>query len=1344
MKASPHRDSNLNDEKSLRKRRSLANRIVRRPSLTNSNDKIVADVALVQLAELLVSLGRTLDMGKLLEQNPSPSLDAGPLQQRFNKTLEDYSKQVNNPGLSSRCGPMALFQVARVLNPEQTAYHSLVEMKGPPGGCSLALLQQTAVNLKIGVVAVARAAGAPLVVPSVVHWKVGHYGAIVAQEGELFKIVDSAQGRDKLVPASAILAESSGYFLVPQTSITNGFRIVSPEEAEAVVGSGYVTTITDEADHYAPTQQGPGLPVWRVSEPFVSLWLQGTTLRYATSPGKTIVFDVAYSQRNTADHTGETSFGPSWECSWLSYIDYTWVREFDTELQEWQYWIDTPPELHESLGGTRFYVGDDTTPEYSTYSTMAETGNFHTACGYDFTISYPDGSRREYKASSCSGNFYVRKYLSAIVDPQGRRTVLNYVTNSGTLLLNSLVDIDNRTNLFVYDTIFTNQLSQVIDPFGRTNKFYYDGTGHLTNIVNAIGMGCKFVYDNQGVATNMITAYGTNAFKYSMNTNAGNVVTRSLLVTEPTGQNHLYIYRDQSTKLSTNSSVDLLPCSYSTNEVPSTSPFTNTLDNTWMDARNSFYWSPHSYVQLSTNYLQSGDLSNLTLNDYKLSRLRHWLMRGLSTLSTTLSMERGPSPDGVQDGLKQWYDYWGKSGLVATNCSGQSVTNYYSEGSGAAPRFIAYLLADGSSHFGYAEYNRLGHATNTVSTYSIPTGVGLRTNIFSYDANLIDLVGINGPSREMLATNTFNSWHAVLTNYDALGQCTTYLYNNSYQLIRTIGPTGLTVTNTYYTSGPYSNFLQTTKTLDTGAFKTFDYTNALIWTAANERGVTTTNTYDGLIRITAISDQRGTITSTYSNLDLIRIVDRIGYTNNLGYDLYGRRIWSADPLNHTNWQGYYAWGGLGYTTNALGQVTQMIYDNLGRTVVTLAPDLNGTTNQYNLLGQLLSTIDATGVSVTNYYNNQGLSSTASNAYGRASFSIFDARDRPTNTVDANGVTNLMAYDALNRVISKTYPADGSTESFVYDSHGLIAYTNQLGKATLNQYDSARRNISITNANSEVTQFVYDQSGNVTNMLDGKNHGTSWAYDQFGRMTNKTDATGTTIITNGFDANDRLTNFWTIAKGSIVYAYDAAGNLTNKICPLSPNIAFTYDSLNRTATMNDGVGTTYYTYTSFGTMLAEDGPWSNDTVTYSYKANHLLASLSLQAPNSSSWVQTYDYDNANRLRTLTAPEGVYVYSYSGAGALQQNLALPNGAYITNTYDSSERLKSTSLKSSVNALLNSHSYSYDLAGHPTNHIRTDGSYVNYAYDPIGQLVAGSGFESNGVVRPHETFGRSEEHT
>ena len=135
-------------------------------------------------------------------------------------------------------------------------------------------------------------------------------------------------------------------------------------------------------------------------------------------------------------------------------------------------------------------------------------------------------------------------------------------------------------------------------------------------------------------------------------------------------------------------------------------------------------------------------------------------------------------------------------------------------------------------------------------------------------------------------------------------------------------------------------------------------------------------------------------------------------------------------------------------------------------------------------------------------------------------------------------------------------------------------------------------------------------------------------------------------------------------------------------------------------MVDAVGATKYGYDVAGELLSEDGPWNDDTVSYTY-ANRLRSSLSLQEQNADSWWQTYGYDGARRLTNTASPAGSFAYLYDSTHNLLVNkLLLPNTAYITNDYDSNARLLDTWLRNSGNTNLNVHSYAYNVGNQRTN--------------------------------------------
>src|SRR5882672_5684833 len=201
-------------------------------------------------------------------------------------------------------------------------------------------------------------------------------------------------------------------------------------------------------------------------------------------------------------------------------------------------------------------------------------------------------------------------------------------------------------------------------------------------------------------------------------------------------------------------------------------------------------------------------------------------------------------------------------------------------------------------------------------------------------------------------------------------------------------------------------------------------------------------------------------------------------------------------------------------------------------------------------------------------------------------------------------------------------------SYVYIVRGLTNMIDVLNHINLFIRDVAGRLQYQTNANNEALQFSYNPADELLTLTDGKNQVTRWNYDEFGRVTNKLDQSNTEILRYTYNPDGRLTNRWSAAKGNTKYKYDSVGNLTNIDYPVSTDISFAYDSLNRLTNMSDAVGTTTFTYSPSGQLLAEDGPFASDMVTNVYWSR-MRTNLTLIQP-SGVWSNLFAYDSANRL------------------------------------------------------------------------------------------------------------------
>jgi len=934
-----------------------------------------------------------------------------------------------------------------------------------------------------------------------------------------------------------------------------------------------------------------------------------------------------------------------------------------------------------------------------------------------FTLSYPDGSQDIYGlvVSNIGGIF--QAYLTKRLNAQAQKTQLiynDYNTNDANpvIRLKYVIDGDGRTNAVSYvasNSSSTNLIAQVTDPFGRAVSLAYDDHGCLTNITDVANIVSSFTYDTNDLPSGLTTPYGTTSFSITDSSTNHPPSGRSVLITQPDGGHQLYLYEDYAPGITN---------AYPSNAVPITSPFTNTLDNSDLNLRNTFYWGPRQYTNLLTT-----NISSFAATDFRLARMKHWLTSTNSYVGDTLSMERDPSPDngGNIEGQKTWYDYAGK-------------TNTEYEGTQVVPLFVAQVLPNGTPQFTYSLCNSFGAVTNRISTYSAGGGVAFRTNIYVYDPNGIDLLITTNALGIQVSSNMYNAFHEVATNYNALNEMTVYTYNTNQQLTNVMLPSRLVTTYAYGSDNSVTQQININFSTNN-----YTYTNDLVLTHTDPRGLTTTNAWDNLNRLISTTFPDGTsISCTYSNLDLIQIVDRMGFTNSFVYDNMRRKIAETNALGAVTIYNYCSCGSLVSIIDAASNVTQFSYDNQGNLTYTLYPDYYGLTRNYNLLKQVVSTSDSGGNNITNTYNNQGLLTTVSDIFGQVQGTTYDIIDRTTNVIDANGLSVATTYDNLNRPVNRSYP-DNGVERWGYTTNisGPTGYTNQITNVVTYAYDALSRKTNEVYVGVTTNAFVYDGAGDMLTLTDGKSQTTSWLYDQYGNVTNKLDANNTNLFVYKYDADNRLTNRWSVARGTTVYRYDAGGNLTNVDYSggtvTMSSVYLAYDMLNRLKSMvTAGTFTNSYAYDSVSELTNEVGPWANDTVSYTY-ANRLRTGLSLSQP-SGSWSQSYGYDVTRRMTNVTSQAGAFGYVYgapSAASALVDGITLPNGAKITNTFDSVARLLSTKLLNSSFAILDSESYAYNQAGQRTAETNTAGDFRNYTYDNGGELKTAIGKESGGTT-------------
>jgi YD repeat-containing protein len=434
------------------------------------------------------------------------------------------------------------------------------------------------------------------------------------------------------------------------------------------------------------------------------------------------------------------------------------------------------------------------------------------------------------------------------------------------------------------------------------------------------------------------------------------------------------------------------------------------------------------------------------------------------------------------------------------------------------------------------------------------------------------------------------------------------------------------------------------------------------------------------------------------------------------------------------------------------------------------------TYTYNANGRVLS-VDGprTDVSdLTTYtYDLQGNVATITNAASHlTSFTSYNAHGQPLTLVDPNGVTTTLAYDARQRLTSRTFGGetttydydgvgqltkvtlpDGSFLSYSYDAaHRLtglqdnqgnrIAYTlDAMGNRTQEQvldpasalaqtrsrvYSNLNRLFQELGAQNQTTEYGYDNQGNVTSVKDPLNRITANQYDALNRLKQVTDpASGVTQYAyNGLDALTQVTDPRSLVTG---YTVDGLGNLTLQASPDTGNTVNTYDAAGNLLTQTDAKGqVTSYAYDALNrvTLITfHDG--STQAYAYDQGANGIGRLTSITETNAAnqqtSFIQ-YAYEAHGRVtaeaRTVNGVQYSVAYSYDSAGRLS-GITYPSGRTLAYTFDSLGRIGAISATFNGQSQQVVSSVAYHPFGGVKGYTLGNGQVYARSYDQDGRI-------------------------
>jgi RHS repeat-associated protein len=1219
---------------------------------TDAKGKFLADRAVCELAGLYSRLGRMTELEALLKSVEKRGFIGGATE-RINLAWEALSTMRNQPGVSFRCGPLALKSILRSDEKLRTscptnAFMEIFNSASTHEGFSLSqvaeLSKKIGLNYQMAFRPPSEKSKIDFIVPSVVHWKVGHYAAIVRRDGDRYLVEDLTFRTTVWATREALEAETSGYFLIPPGELPRGWRSIDAREGATIWGKG--VTSGNDPDHYtcsgeqtaSCTGSGCGMPVASVHLMLANLQIRDTPVGYTPPVGPPVYFTVRYNHRDYLQPPSQVDklLGPKWTHDWHGYIQ-----------------IDGANAKHfVEGGGARIFTQFD--PVTQTYAPNQYDHSLLRRSGPDrYEMTWPDGSKKIFGHSGTLGAL-----LTRVVDPAGNAVTLTY---NGDRLV-ALTDAIGQVTTISYEHPNNPELiTKVTDPFGRFALFEYDdfgipldyavkpplethGTNHfhlsmLISITDVLGLQSGFRYiqvntfhredDNPAdpitflnnhpgyvdIIQSMITPYGTTSFTLS----GGPPSTNNTRVTEIT-------YPDRSReRVEFNQTLGLVPSS----DPPASLPAgMSTFNNQFLYGRNTYYWSRTALAS--------------SVGLYSRARIYHWLHTENQALTA-----------GVLESIKEplegrvWFNYPGQEFPIEI-------------GTSSRPTHIGRVLEDGQTQLYTNAYNALGQVTESMD----PVGRRLK---YLYASNGIDLLEVRqtrGGNNELLARMTYNGQHLPLTVVDAAGQTNILTYNARGQLLSETNPRGETTAYTYDTDGYLVAVDGPLPGTSDTVSATYDFFGR-VRTTTGLSGYALTFDYDVMNRVTKITHPDSTFEQFfYDRLDLTNVTDRAGRQTLFEYDNMRQVKKQTDPLGRVMHFEWCRCGDIKSLTDPMGRTTSWLTDVQGRVTGKRYGDGSLVSYAYESASSRLKHVIDEKDQVTQFDWNRD-DTLNSIAYGSAaiptpgvSFTYDPNYQRVTSMTDGTGTT-LYSYNAVTgtptlgagALASVDGPLPNDTITYGYDELGRPIHRAINGVGLAVTLDAAGRPIGMTNA---LGGFAYGYDGSTVRLVskslpngqtEERSYGNNLQDRMLQRITHQVGATPLSEFLYGHDVSRSRIATWSQQAGA-----------------QSPSLhTFGYDAVNQllSATVtNTGslVSTFAYSYDPAANRLIEQVGASSHTATY----NALNEISTTTAPGIT---RTNEWDAEDRLVAVNIGNRRTEFTYDGLSRRVGIRQLLNGSEVS---------------------------------------------------------------------------------
>ncbi len=601
---------------------------------------------------------------------------------------------------------------------------------------------------------------------------------------------------------------------------------------------------------------------------------------------------------------------------------------------------------------------------------------------------------------------------------------------------------------------------------------------------------------------------------------------------------------------------------------------------------------------------------------------------------------------------------------------------------------------------------------NVLIGQSLPAGRGLRygydasTNLthvqdpagwvqlLTYDAagHLLSHSSPLGRGTFAVQRWTYDNQHRMLTQTDADGRITTYVYNGAN--LGSVRPPGPGEGATRMTYDSVGLLLSTTTPVGKQVFTNDAYGNTVRTVEQDLAGLPlngegSTATFDEAGRTTGFRSAHG-IVSTWE------------------LDAAGKVLLASTPTGSVS--NDYSAAGVTKSSTAFGERTTFAWNEIDRIRTTTSP-AGTTTQKYDRSGNVLYEESPTGLVTEHSYDALGREFLTTTGTSNVRY-VFDDASNVVRSIDSTGEVLEQQFDALSRVVRQV--GDGLESWTSYDGVGNVTSTRDTsGGITTRSYDSHGNPSTVKDAQG-TTSYGYDLADNVVRRTDSRGGVTTWTYDPMSRPTSMT--VGGQRTTYGYDLDGRLVKSTDPEGRSTALTLDEAGNALRIEYRgqgyASVDVKQTFDDRGRRTSLDDVPAT----YDDRGNVTEAAGfAYDYDTpgsVVETYPGGKMV---------------TYGLDEAGNLMSVRAgtegEPGYVAAAYLRDGERRATgLALSNGVLQTRAFDANGNLLDQTVRFGGSVLAHD-AYTWDARGNRLSQRSSAlGQTVEhgYAYEASGRLA------------------------